>query len=93
MHVHGIFGDLIGKIIGLAMTVARLEAATGAPDGVADPEVIAPVATPVFNVALDKNRASKLADPEHDGIVEQATLLEIFDQSGSRLIGIAALIF
>ena len=40
-----------------------------------------------------KTRAPELAAPEHDRVLQQAALLQVHDQRGGGLIGVAALQF
>ena len=51
------------------------------------------MAVDVVDVALDEYSSSEFSTPNDDGVVEEATLGEVFDQGGGRLIGVAALEF
>ena len=42
-------------------------------------------------VALAIDRAAELAAPDHQRVVQQAALLEVLDQRGRGLVGVAAL--
>jgi len=45
----------------------------------------------LVNLALRITGASEFAAPDHQGIVEHAALLEVLDQRGAGLVGLAGL--
>ena len=69
VHVHGILGDVVTEIIGLAVTGAGLAAATGHPHGEATRMVVATGFGAVpFTLACDA--AAELAAPDDEGVLE-----------------------
>ena len=65
----------------------RLEAAAGHPHRKRPVVVVAAVAPPLVH-----RRPPKLASPRHEGVVEEAALLEIEDEGGARLIGVGGVL-
>ena len=47
----------------------------------------------VVDVPLVERSAAELAAPDDQRVAEQAALLEVFDQRGARLVGVAVLDF
>src|SRR2546426_2602197 len=83
-------GDVVAVIIGTAISDSRLNAATGQPNTEATGMMIASVI--IFGeFALRIAGAPEFAAPNHQGIIEHATLLEIFDERGAGLISFAGL--
>ena len=46
-----------------------------------------------IGIALDHRRAAEFAAPDHERVVEQAALLEVLDERGAGLVGLASLVF
>src|SRR5260370_17650959 len=46
------------------------------------------VVAAIVAAAFDHGRSAKFAAPDHERIVEHAALLEVFDQRGTRLVGV-----
>src|SRR5262249_12554213 len=90
MDMHGFFHGLISEFVGGAVNVSRLYAAAGEPHGEAVRIMVAPGS---FAVAaggeFDDGGSTKLAAPDDQGFVEQAALLEVFEQRADRLVGSA----
>ena len=77
----GVFGNVVGVVIGFADGLTGFDAAAGEPHGEAAGVV---VATEAFwgEVALAVNGAAKFAAPDDEGVIEEAALFEVFDESG-----------
>src|SRR5262245_49476831 len=90
VDVDRILGDVVTVVIGVAEAHAGFDAAAGQPDGEAA-RVMVPAIVIRRQGSLAINRSAELSTPDHQGIVEQAALLEIGDEGGGSLIGIAAL--
>ena len=75
------------KLVGLAERDARLDAAAGQPHREGVGVVVAAVVA-----ALDHRRAAELAAPDDQRVVEQAALLQVLDQRGAGLVGVAAVL-
>src|SRR5438045_3815314 len=71
MHAHGVFGDVVSEIIGLAMDIPGLEAAAGDPDGEALGMMIAAEIV-LADRSLRIGGAAKFTTPDDDGVIEQA---------------------
>ena len=82
--------DVVAEVVGRAVDQTRLDAAAGHPHREAARMVIAAVVGR-GQLALRIAGAAELAAPDHQRVVEQAALLQIGDQRGARLIGLAAL--
>src|SRR3954469_6472713 len=86
----GIGGDVVGKIVSLAVGETGLDASAGEPDGEAARVMVAAV---VFSGErpLAIHRAAKFAAPNDQRILKQAPMFEVVNECGRGLIGIAAL--
>ena len=93
VDVDGVFGWVVGEVVGLAVGEAALHAATGHPDGEDVGVMVAAERFLVVDVPLAERSAAELAAPDDQRVVEQSALLEVFDQRGARLVGVAALDF
>src|SRR5688572_30183863 len=91
VNVHGIVDHVVGEIVRLAVGEARLETAPGEPHGETTRMVVAAVIGR-RQLALGVTRTTELAAPNDDGIVQEATLFQISDEGGTRLIGLLAFI-
>ena len=76
---------VVAEIVRLAMHDSRFDAAACHPLCVTARMVIAAVVR-FCEAALAINRASKLATPNDERVVQHASLLQIIDQRGARLI-------
>ena len=72
------------QFVGRSVDHSTLDPASGHPDR--EPVVVVISAV----LALGTGRASELAGPDHDGFVEQSSLLQVTQQTGDRLVGLAA---
>jgi len=90
VDVHGIFDDIVGKVVGAPVRQAPPDTAAGEPHREAPRMVIAAVGTG-RQLPLAVHRAAKFPSPDDQRVVEQATLLEIGDQRRRRLIRIETL--
>ena len=88
VHVHGILGDVVAELVGLAIAGAGLAAATGHPHGEAARMVVAPGFGAV-PLALAGDAAAELAAPDDEGVLEQSAPFEILDERGAGLVGVA----
>src|SRR5437762_10124401 len=87
VNVDLVFDDVESEFVGLAEADAGFETATGHPHSKGLRMMVAAKLATDVRVALDHRCASKLAAPEDDGVVQEAALLEIFDEGGGALIG------
>ena len=85
---HGIEADVITRSVG----DAGLNPAAGHPDCVGVWMVIAAPLGTIVKGALNEGRASELASPYDEGVLEEATGFKITDQGGGRLVGVTALV-
>ena len=87
-HVHGIRGDVVTKIVGLAVAESRLDTTARQSHREAAGMMIPTVGA---LSGLRVCRSSKFTSPDHKRIVEQATLFEIHYQCRRGLIGAGSL--
>ena len=73
------------EFVGLADADAALDAAAGQPHGEAVGVVVAAGALGVLGGRLP----AELAAPDDQRLVEQAALLQVLEQAGDRLVGVA----
>ena len=85
--LHGVEAEFIA----LAMRDAGFDAATGHPDGESVGMMIAAPLLGVGDVALKEGRSAEFTTPDDERVFQQAALLEVFDQRGTRRINIGAL--
>ena len=76
VDVHGIFDDVVGELVGLAVREPGLDAAAGEPPGKSSRRGGPRPATGCFDLALRERRSAELAPEEHERVLEQAALLE-----------------
>ena len=89
----GILDGLPAEVVGGAVGEALLEAAAGQPHGKAVRIVVAAVvglATHESAAHLDHRRAAEFRARHDDGLVEQAARLQVLDERGKGLVGVAA---
>src|SRR4051794_8913291 len=84
VDVNRIAHDVVAVIVGFAVNVTGLDAATGQPYRKATAMMIAAII--LLQASLTIDRSAKLAGPDDERVVEQASLFQIEDQSGLRLI-------
>ena len=87
----GSLDDVVAEVVGLA--VASMPGLMPPPASQIGEAARVMVAAVVVGgqLALAVDRAAELAAPDDQRVVEQAALLEVGDQGGGRLIGVAAL--
>jgi hypothetical protein len=76
VDVHGVFNGLIAQFVGLPIGDAQLHSATGQPDA-ESLVVISPIGV------LPVGRATKLASPDHQRIIQQAQRSQVGQQAGN----------
>src|SRR5258705_13859349 len=83
--MHGVFHDVVRKVIRLAQGEAALDAAPGHPNAEAARMMIA-TKTVLFDFALAVGSSSKFTAPNHESIIEQAAILKVLDQRRRGLV-------
>src|SRR6185503_13346795 len=81
---------VVAVVVGLAERNSGLDSAAREPDREASRMMIAPVIVG-GQLALAVDRPAELAAPHHQRVLQQPALLQILNQRGARLIGVAAL--
>ena len=92
MNMHGVLGDIVAVFIGLTDHMATSHPGTGNQGGKA-PGVVVSTVVVGRQSSLRINGSTELTSPNDECIVEEPSLLEIFDQGSGRLVGISALEF
>ena len=82
---HAVDGGLVADLVGRAVADAALDAAAGHPDG----EAVRIVVAAGLLACLRDRQPAELAAPDHQRLVEQAALVEVRQQAGDRLVGLA----
>lgn len=85
----GVFGDVVGVVVGFADGLAGLDAAAGEPHGEAAGVVVTTEAGG-GEAALAVNGASEFAAPDDERVIEKASLFEVGDEGSGSLIGFFA---
>ena len=88
MHMHRVPNDVVALVIGLTMHQAGFHSSPGEHVTEATRMMIAPA---VFLRGLLVDCSTKLTSPDDQRLVEQASLPQVGDQAGRRVIGVAAL--
>ena len=78
--MHSIFHGIESELIGGSDRLATLDSPASHPDRESGSVVISPV--PLFA----HRRASELTTPDHQGLVEQAPLLEVLEKACNRFV-------
>ena len=86
MHVDRLIDDMEPKVIGRSIAEAPLHPAAGQPHRVRLRMMIATEASAECGIVLDHRRASELATPDDERLVEQAASLEVRHQRSRCLI-------
>ena len=84
------FGDVVGKVIGRAVSDARFDAAACCPERETTRVVVAAVVV-AGKFSLAVRSSSEFAAPDDEGVVEEAAHFEVFDEGRGGLIGVLAL--
>ena len=90
VDVDGVFGDVVGKVVGVSVNDAGFDTGSGHPDGEVFRVVVAAV---VFagEFALAVDGATEFAAPDDEGVIEHTSFLEVGNEGVGSLIDIAAL--
>ena len=91
IEMHGIVGDVVAKIIGGTVGDAGLDAGAGDPHAEIARVMIAPVIL-ARELALAIHRATEFTAEDHECVIQQTALLQIFHQRSSGLISVHALV-
>ena len=91
MNVYRILGHVVSDFIRLAVGHTRLHTTTSHPIGETAWVVIATICR-IPHLSLAVRRSPEFASPDDQGLIEQTTLFQIFDQCCLRLINILALL-
>src|SRR5439155_15041640 len=91
VNVYRVFEDVVTELVGLAVTDARLDAAPGHPDRVTTPVMVTAVIV-LLDFSLTINGATEFAAPDHERVVQEPALLEVFNERGTGLVGVLALL-
>ena len=89
VDVDGVLHDVVAVVVGLAVDESRLDAAARRPQREAAAMVVAAVVV-LGELALAVDGAPELAAPDDQRLVEQAALIQVFDQGGEGGVGAAA---
>ena len=89
-EVDRVLHDVVAEVVSLAVRDARLHAGTGHPHGKAAWVVVAAVVG-LGQRALRVDRASKLAAPNHERVIEHPARLEVEQQAGTGLVSLLTL--
>ena len=89
MDVHSILNGVEPELVGLAVDDAWLDPPSGHPDSVAMGMMV-PAKLIGFERSLHHRSAAELPAPQHQGLFEQAALLQILNQSHGGLVGLSA---
>jgi hypothetical protein len=90
MDIHGILDDVVAEVVRFAEGKAPLDTAARHENRKAARVVIAAVVTLCEN-ALRVDRASELATPDDQRVIQHSALTQILDQRGAWLVGLLAL--
>src|SRR6267378_394902 len=88
--VDRVFDDVVRHLIRFAIHQARLDAAAGHPNAEAARVMIAAVIL-LGQFALRVHSAAEFTAPNHESVLEHATLLEILDEPIAGLVNVLAL--
>src|SRR5271157_5255514 len=89
MDVNRVGDDVVAERVGLAVSQTRLDSTPRGPDGEAAGMMVAAIVGR-RELALAVVRPAELTSPEDQCILEHAPLLEVLDQAGAGLVGLAA---
>ena len=84
----GITYNMKTELVRFAMNVTPSDPAPRQPDGKATVVVIPPVVT-----SLNHWCPTKLSTPDHESVIQQATLFQVLYQSGTRSVRIRRVLF
>jgi len=81
VHMDFVFLGEVAEVVGGSVAIAGFDASSGEPDGEAGGVVV----TAIF--PLGYGCTAKLGSPDDEGVVHQAALLEVGEESGNGLVG------
>src|SRR3546814_15448958 len=90
MNMHGVFDDVVTKLIGFPIDEPGFDPTTGHPHR-KGPGMVVPTVTIKFQVSLTIVGTSKLTAPDTEGVCQQSSLRAVSHQGCRRLITIASL--
>ena len=90
MHVDRVFCYVITELVGSSVSDARFYACAREKDG-KTPRMVIPAIVGFRQRSLSVNSAAEFPSPHDQGILQQTTLLKIFNQCSSGLVGIETL--
>lgn len=93
VNVNTLFDHIPTIITGLAILVTGLHPATGHPQTESAAMMVAAITFFVVDISLAENGSAEFAAEDHQRIVQQSPLLEVFDQRSGGLVGVLALMF
>ena len=88
--MHGVLDDVVAVVVGFAIFDPPFYTAAGHPHGKTATVVVASVVV-LGQLALGVDCAAKFTAPDDERIIKHAALLEVFHQTGGRLIDRLAL--
>ena len=92
VDVDRVFEDIVAVVVGFSDSDSFFDSSSGHPHAEALGMMIASVVfASQFSLAV--GRASKLAAPDQEGVLQHAALFEIGEEAGGGLIGVTALAF
>ena len=91
IEVHGIVGDVVAKIIGGTVSDPGLDTSTGNPHAEITRVMVPPIIL-AREFTLAVHSATEFATEDHERVIQQTALLQIFHQRSSGLISVHALV-
>lgn len=92
VHVNFVFDGIEANVVGCPVSDAGFDSSTRHPDGEGVGVVVAAPLFAISHLTLQEGRASEFSTPDHKGVIEEPSLFEILNESGGRLVGVAALV-
>jgi hypothetical protein len=92
MDVNGVTHDVVTEIIGFSVRVATSYSSSSHKDTETAWVMVSPVVL-AREIALGVNRATELAAPNDERVIEQSALFEFGQKSAGGLVGVVALAF
>lgn len=85
-----VFDDIVGILVGLAMSDAAFDPAAGHPGGKALRVMIAAILL-ALKLALAESGAAKLTGEDDEGVFKHAALFEVVNETGAGLVDVISL--
>lgn len=92
MNMDFVLHDVETKIVSFTESNSRFETATCHPHCKRLRMMIAAKFAPSVGITLDHRSAAKFATPNDERIIQESTLLQVFDESRAALIGFSSLL-